>query len=162
MLLVYTKRMSKFILALLLILNPLSTQAKVLHGHAEHNNGVIKLVPQKAKLAVKAKKEKLEAYVPMHISAIGMLFDGATGKILMVDSASDLYKKVLPGDYLISTGGQSLEQSDASLNYFGNEGTIIDVVISQNGKLVTFKCHRKPIEKFGPTLRYGLQQKLRP
>jgi hypothetical protein len=150
------------VLTSLLLVNLLSPQDKTLTGHTEANNGPIILKSLKAKKAVKPKPEKLEAFVPMHISAIGMLFEEGTGKILMVDAASDLYRKVLPGDYLISTGGESLEKSDASLNYFGDAGTIIDVVISQNGVLVTYHCHRKPIEKFGPMLRDGFLKKLRP
>jgi hypothetical protein len=136
----------------------------MLHGGVEVNQGVPKLQALTPKLAVVKKHlvHRQKAFVPMHISAIGMRYDPCSGEIYYIDPASDLHGKVIPGDYLISTGGQGLVESGKSLNYFGDVDTIIEVKVCHNGLTVVYKCHRKPLEKFTPSLCAGLRSQLCP
>jgi hypothetical protein len=144
-----------------LILIGLLTQP--LQGNVSINVGKppkVKLIAQKPKYD--HRKPILETEVSMHISAIGLSHDPFTGKINRIDPASDLYNKVYPGDILVSIANESPAQSLNTLSNFGNENTIVTVIVLHKGERKTFACHRKPLENFQPSIQEGLKRRLRP
>jgi hypothetical protein len=151
------------IIILFVILFIISTQsgtAGPLSGHAEVNIGPVVLRPETPALA--PKPEKLVAFVPLHVSAIGFTRDANTNIVLYIDPASDLYGKVFPGDIVLTIGGEDPEVSLAHLNHFGDINTLIVVVVLRHGTELTFNCHRHPLESFAPNIANGLRAQLCP
>lgn len=158
-------RMWKQIVLLTALLTP-PAMAKTLSGRCSVDQGTPILRRETPKLAPvpvqPPKTASVEVYVPMHISAIGFRYNWGNQIITYIDKASDLYGQVHIGDVALMVDGQTMQQSEVSLNYFGNANSSVTVVVSRSGKLMVFKCRRKPIESFAPTMASDFRASLRP